>query len=77
MVAETIYNGKVLKKERYYTEQQWMNHVEKHALKILKRYVKRKLNSLIRKACHVVVSVVATSIVLFMVSFVGYVASLL
>ena len=75
--AETIYNGKVLRRECYYTESQWMNHVEKHALKILKRYVKRKVNSLIRKACPVVVSVVATSIVLLMISFVGYIASLL
>lgn len=77
MIAETIYNGKILKTEKYYTEQQWMNHVEKHALKILKRYAKRKIASLIRKACPVVVSVIAASTVLLMISFVGYIASLL
>lgn len=77
MKAETIYNGKVLRKERYYTEQQWMNHVEKHALNILKRYVKRKVKSLIRKAYPVIISVIATFTVLLMISFVGYIASLL
>lgn len=40
--AETIYNGKVLKREHYYTESQWMEHVERHARKIVKRYIRRK-----------------------------------
>lgn len=46
--AETIYNGKVLRRECYYTESQWMEHVERHAKKIVKRYIRNKAKVLKR-----------------------------
>ena len=46
--AETIYNGKVLRRECYCTESQWMEHVERHAKKIVKRYIRRKTKALKR-----------------------------
>ena len=33
--------------ETVYTEEEWMKHVERHALKILKRYIIRKAQELI------------------------------
>lgn len=43
MIAETIYNGKILYTDCYMTERQWMDHVERHAIRILKRYIRRKI----------------------------------
>lgn len=35
--------------ETVYTEKEWMDHVEHHAISILKRYAKRKVRRLVCK----------------------------
>lgn len=79
--AETIYNGKVLRRECYYTESQWMEHVERHAKKIVKRYIRRKTKALKRflkeKTIFLLQVVIGTFLFMTACGFIGYVADVI
>lgn len=79
--AETIYNGKVLRRECYYTESQWMEHVERHAKKIVKRYIRRKTKALKRflkeKTIFLLQVVIGTFLLMTACGFIGYVADVI
>lgn len=79
--AETIYEGKVLRRECYYTESQWMEHVERHAKKIVKRYIRRKTKTLKRflkeKTIFLLQVVIGTFLLMTACGFIGYVADVI
>lgn len=79
--AETIYNGKVLRRECYYTESQWVEHVERHAKKIVRRYIRRKTKALKRllkeKAIFLLQVVIGTFLLMTVCGFIGYVAEII
>lgn len=79
--AETIYNGKVLRRECYYTESQWMEHVERHAKKIVKRYIRNKAKVLKRflkeKTIFLLQAIIVMVLFLVIYDAIGYIAELL
>ena len=79
--AETIYDGKVLRREYYYTESQWMEHVERHAKKIVKRYIRRKTKTLKRflkeKTVFLLQVVIGTFLLMTACGFIGYIAEII
>ncbi len=47
--------------ETVYTEKEWMDHVEHHAISILKRYAKRKVRRLVCKIIRLIPFILGAS----------------
>lgn len=75
--AETYYNGKLLHTDYYMTRSQWEKEFHKNAKRNLKRNLSRKIRKATRKLLPLITSGIAISMMLFIVSILGYIANLL
>lgn len=75
--AETYYNGKLLHTDYYMTRSQWEKEFYRNAKRNLKRNLSRKIRKATRKILPIITAGIAISTMLFIVSILGYVASLL
>lgn len=75
--AETYYNGKLLHTDYYMTRSQWEREFYKNAKRNLKRNLSRKIRKATRKIFPLITSGIAVSTMLFIVSILGYLTSLL
>ena len=75
--AETYYNGKLLYTDYYMTRSQWEREFYKNAKRNFKRNLSRKIRKATRKLFPLITSGIAVSTMLFIVSILGYLTSLL